>query len=792
MEDAGRKTKHEAMRIDLHRFFKRPELSWFQLLFYLVPPLLAVVAFVTTTIKTDISAFILAGESAEEILLAGEMQSGVLSRRYLLSVGAKRQGEGEVPQKLIRDLRHGLLGIEGVSDIWSPSQQRTAVGELLELYRNHAGSLYSLDPETDLADLFTPQGLQQRASLLKQALLSPQGGMVKAIAERDPLLLTLDAFKDQAGALQQAADPHARYQNLILETTMAGLDVPEQSRIQQAIRHEFAKLNQSWGERFQLDMTGVPVFAVATQSLIKGDIEKVSTLSSIALVALFLLLFRSFNALFQVFSLLLIVILSAILVTQAVFGYVHGMTVAIGSTLVGICIDYPIHAIVHAQTVDPPQRRVVVARIWPSMVLGGMTTLIGYIALGASGYPGFQQIAVYAGTGILLALLLTRFVLPRLVRGQPHRCLNMPLVDYWAHFCRCRRRRLMPILVVALGIAVWGMQSLRWLEDMQQLTPELNYLKDNDKRIRARMVSVEPGRFIMVTAAGSEAALRKTEQVYRVLEELKSRGSLSEYFGLQPWLLSIAQQRYNRQALDDYLTDGNLALWREALEQQGLSRKMLGHFDYPRPEPITLERVWATPVKRLLDSRVIESGQQTVVMVWVADHDYASVKAAFADMPGVQYFSYRELLNNMLSDYTEKAQMLLLTGLGVIVLLLIGRYRSLYKAVQTLLPAVLAAFFIFGIWGLSGALVSFLHLVGFLLAVAICVDYGIFYRENRGGDIGLTYQAMAASMLTSVLAFGCLIAADSASLRTLAGVVAFGVLLGFLLCPIIIGQKQDK
>ncbi len=759
-------------------------------MFYLLPPLLAVIAYMATTVKTDISAFILAGDNAEEILLASEMQSGVLSRRYLLSVGAKQPGG--VPQQFVRQLRARLQGIDGVADVWSPSQQRDVVQELLSLYSKHAGSLYSLEPENDLAKLFTPQGLQDRAALLKQALLSPQASMVKTIVRHDPLLLTLDAFKEQVGTLQQAADPQAQYQNLVLETTMSGLEVPEQSRIQQAIQAEFDGLVQNEGQRFQLEMTGVPIFAVATQNLIKGDIEKVSALSSIALIVLFFLIFRSFNALFQVFSLLLIVILSAILATQATFGYVHGMTIALGSTLVGICIDYPIHAVVHAHTVTAAERYAVVARIWPSMVLGGLTTLIGYVALGSSGYPGFQQIAVYAATGILLALLLTRFVLPGLVKTREQRQLNIPCVGPWARFCRRHRLGLSLLLLAGLGVALWGVQSLRWLEDMQQLTPELNYLKENDKRIRARMVSVEPGRFIMVTGADNETALRKTEQVYRTLQELKRQGGLSEYFGLYPWLLSVGQQLQNRQLLQQYLTEDNLALWREALRQQGLSVKLLGRFDYPQTEPLKPEQVFATPAKRLLDSRVIESEGKTVVMIWIADHDYDLVKATFAGWSGVQYFSYRELLNGMLQDYTEKAEMLLLAGLALIVALLIVRYRSVFKALQTLMPAVMAAFFIFGIWGLSGALISFLHLVGFLLAVAICVDYGIFYQENRGGDIALTYQAMAASMLTSVLAFGCLITADSTSLRTLSGVVAFGVLLGFLLCPIIIRHTPEK
>jgi predicted exporter len=179
-------------------------------------------------------------------------------------------------------------------------------------------------------------------------------------------------------------------------------------------------------------------------------------------------------------------------------------------------------------------------------------------------------------------------------------------------------------------------------------------------------------------------------------------------------------------------------------------------------------------------------------MIWLAEHQPMAVKNALDQIEDAHYFSQRDMLNHMTQDYTNRAKTLLSIGLGLIVVLLIGRYRSLIKAVQTLLPAVLAAFLILAAWSFTGEAVSFLHLVGFLLVVAICVDYGIFYQENRGGDLGLTYQAMAASMLTSALAFGCLVMAESTSLRILASVVAFGVVLGFIFCPLLIKSERSE
>ena len=204
-----------------------------------------------------------------------------------------------------------------------------------------------------------------------------------------------------------------------------------------------------------------------------------------------------------------------------------------------------------------------------------------------------------------------------------------------------------------------------------------------------------------------------------------------------------------------------------------------------------MQQALASPAKYLLENQLIITESQTLLMIWIAQHDPAVLRKVFNGIPGVTYFSQRDLLNQMAADYQSRAQLTLQIGLVIILLLLLFRYRNILTTLRTLLPALIAAVFILAGWSLSQQDISFLHLVGFLLAVAICVDYGIFYQENRSGNIALTYQAMAASMLTSVLAFSCLAAATSASLQLLGQVVALGVVLRFLLCPVIIKPSPN-
>jgi predicted exporter len=97
-----------------------------------------------------------------------------------------------------------------------------------------------------------------------------------------------------------------------------------------------------------------------------------------------------------------------------------------------------------------------------------------------------------------------------------------------------------------------------------------------------------------------------------------------------------------------------------------------------------------------------------------------------------------------------------------------------------------------GLWGLSGAAMGMLHLIGLLLTAAVCVDYGVFFLENRSGNRKRTFQAITVSAITTAAAFASLGAAENPALHALAGTVAPGVLAGFLLCPVILGHTGSR
>ena len=684
-----------------------------------------------------------------------------------------------------------LARIEGVEQVWPANEPPREWIDAVGSYAPYHARLFSLNPMEDGRELFDPAGLSHRAEGLKQALLSPQGGFVKAIAKQDPLLLSLNGFKDLKGQFDRQAELDSSGGALILQSRPAALDSDAHLRLQAAIRASFDSLNQSSGGLFRLSMAGVPVFSAAAHGEISQDVTLVSVVSGVAVAAVFLLLFRSFSALHWVMMVQIASFVVGALVTALVFGTVHSLTLALGGSLIGICTDYPIHVMVHcAKHRNSPLDA---ARLlWPSLVLGGLTTIIGYAALGLTGFPGFEQIAIFALASITVSLGLTRWVLPALLANSSLHVAHLPGIAAWVDFCARRRTLLLGLLAACVVLAGLAVPQTRWMNDMQKLALNMDRLKQQDEAVRSHFAGIEPGRFVLVQADDLETALRRSEAAERRLKQLKQAGILTEYHGLFPWLVSQALQDDNAQVYAQALTPNFQEAWRGALVKAGLSVDKLGQLSPPAAQPLEPKDVLASPVRHILSGQMIEGQKGVALTLWLGEHDPQKLAEGLAGLAGTRYFSQKDQLDRLASLYRDRSLVMLALGIVVMGLFIWLQQRNIAKVLLTLLPTLASILFIFAIWALIKEEVSFLHIIGLLLSVSLCVDYGIFFMDNRGRDSDITYHALASSTLTTLASFGALGLGKTPTLPILALSVSLGVTLGFLLCPLLIQKPSLK
>ena len=741
---------------------------------------LALLAITTTRIHTDITDFFFHGDDADSAFLVNQLQSDELARRYLVGFSYPDLDE-EAGFDFLTAVRQRLEADPDVQRVNSGRPSEAALRQLIQVYAPHHVQLFSLQPEQDFPTLFSTQGLDAQALRVREALLGPDPQLAKSLLHEDPMLLTLN-WLQKLGRSTPRPLTRQGYSVLFVDTRIDATDTAAQARFQQRLQTIFKQLDASLGDAVHMEVTGVPVFAVHIKNAVAQDIQRVSILSAASVALLFLLVFRSGRALLVTALLMLTTLATAVLVTDGVFGYVHGLTLALGTTLIGVCIDYPIHAMVHA---SEAAGAATLQRLWSPMILAGITTVIGYAALAMSGFPGLQQIALFSATGILTALLLTRFALPGLI-AMFHPSLHPRLSANWL-LAEPVTRILRPgILVVAAVVVVAGDSRLHWSSDLNTLSPDLEQLRQRDRSIRTHLVTVEPGRFLLVSGNNIEQALQSAEQLIPRLRQLHDEGVLDAFFPVYPLLASRALQQRNETQWNEILDAAASTHWRQALERHGLNARTFPPLQPERLAPLQPADLKGTSAWPLISSQLVQLGEQTAAIIWLGHHDPGRVRRAVAGIPQVRYFSQKDSITRLATRYREHATTMLLLGMLTILLLLAVRYRSLRRALQVLAPAAASILIVMGAWGLVGVPLGMLHLVGLLLAAAICVDYGIFFADNRVGDRRITFQAIMVSALTSAVSFGALGAAQTPALHALAWTVAPAVLLGFLLCPLML------
>lgn len=734
-------------------------------------------------VETRLTVFFLGQETDAEPLLV-KLQLSSFARRYLVVFEPRSGSRPELPtfaQEFIRRAQ----ALPGVERVWPALQPPVALPGLLAKYAAYAPLIYSLDPDREADQLLSLEALPRRAEGLRRALLSPFGDLLEQIAPHDPLLLIFDAFADWRQRLVPLKISQDEFYPIVLQSRFEPFAIDHQRRLQEALRQAFTEINQSYGRAFQMRVTGVPVFVVAAQNRIQRDVNSVSLASSLGVTTVLLGLFRTWRSLPAILLVLALAIATGTLVTQSSFGYVHALTLALGASLIGVCVDYPIHLLAHCRKDCPPAR--VARRLWPALALGAVTTAIGYLALAATGYPGFQQIAVFAAAGILTALLATRYLLPIWLDGVPTEAPSLPSFNAWFELCRRHRGKMLIGTCLLMLAALGFLPRLQWLTELERLAEIDPQLQREDRQLRARLSDLEPGRAVLVTGPDLETALLRAEATTRTLRQLQAEGKLSSFQGIYPWLVSKALQQANWKHYRAHLTPEFIATWNQKLAAQGLAVAPLT-LRVPTVPPAWLEPEAALGphIEAILSAQICREADRVYLAVWLGPHDPAALAAALADLDGVRYFSQRDRINALAQTYQRRAAVALALGLVVILGVLAWRYRSLSQAFQMLMPSLAGMVLVLASFTALNQPISFFHLLAAALVVAICVDYSIFYTERRAGELLATYRAMGASMLTTITAFAALGLAENLLLKTLAVTVAVGVAVGFLLCPLLI------
>jgi predicted exporter len=377
------------------------------------------------------------------------------------------------------------------------------------------GNRYLLSPTT--VEHFTESGLEKSISDSIDLLASPLGLFIKQVFSHDPTgelvsiiknLNLTDRVKVVDGVWMNGTDNRAL---ILAQTSINGTDTENQERAIRFIQKEAAQLKSNYGDAVTFKMTGSPVFSVKARETIQSQVLIFSTLGLALISCLYLWVFRSFR-LFALGSLpILSGVLAGIASVSIGFDKVHAITIGFGSTLIGEAVDYSIYYFGQAQKPDSDWKR----HFWPTIRLGTLTSITGFLALVSSDFPGLAQLSLFTISGLVGAILVTRYILPCLHSPSLPRSTVLTSIGRWVNIKRnswSNTKYIGYILVLGMAISL-SLGNGAWSNRISDLSPISKSDKALDLQLRSDLGANGSRHLIVTRSTTQESVLEQTEDL---------------------------------------------------------------------------------------------------------------------------------------------------------------------------------------------------------------------------------------------------------------------------------------
>jgi predicted exporter len=726
------------------------------------------------------------GTTATQRLLLTQIRSGLAGRLVLLAL------EGEDPEDLAQASRAFTERLRASGHF--TLVENGALGLMPHDRALVFRSRYLLSPRIG-PDLFSRDSLRAALQQRLDDLRSPLAPVMKDTIPADPTgefvtVLTAWAGQDRPARYRGVwMSPDHSKALLLVETKAAGFDADAQTAIHQDVRQIFGSL-AGQPARLRLLMTGPGVFAVEARQTIETEAWRLSTAAA-AVVLLFL--YASYRSIMLVILSLIPLtagIMAGMLAVQGWFGFIHGITLAFGITLLGVVDDYPIHLFSHLHARAPASA--VIEDIWPTMRLGVLTTAIGFAALLFAGFPALTQLGLFSVTGILTAAAVTRWVLPSFV---PKGFLPRPL---WPAFHRklerlTRMTLVLPALVILACAALLWSHTPLWETELASLSPVSDDKKHLDRQLRDALGAPDVRDLLVIEGQTEEDVLKYGERLDAKLERLRTSGAIAGYDLISRYLPSRRTQQDRQSHLpESVVLMRNLDQALKGLPfSPGLFAPFLAAVESARTQtPLERRAFEGTSVGTKLASLLFEhDGRWTAVVPLrgIADRKQFAAAVASWNLPAVAYLDLKEESNRLMAAYRDRTLLIVACGLFVIgIVLAVGLTSAglLWPILGTLVSALLV---VAAVLNVAGESLSLFHIATFLLVIGLGLDYALFFNRPEGNEEerSRTLYGLLVCSMTTILVFGVLASSQIPVLHAIGMTAAAGSCLCLLFAGIM-------
>lgn len=678
--------------------------------------------------------------------------------------------------------------------------------QLLEFAGSHIPYLMT-DADYRYADslLAIPGFVDQRLRDGRDLLMMPTGGMAAAMMASDPLglfapvmsrlgtLAMSDRFQLVDGHIITADGRHG----LVTFDSPYG---PSETARNGLMKDSLDAIIAAIGDRYptlRISAVGAPLVSVTNARRIKADSLLTMTVAGVLILLLLYLHYRRVSDLLWIAASLGAGWLTALAAMSVVSGSVSLIVLGLGSVVIGIAVNYPLHFLDHLH--ETGDRREALREMVPPLLIGNITTVAAFLSLTWLDARAMRDLGLFGALMLAGTILFVLVFLP-LFAGKPaggKRRLDLD-VDFLP--MRTPRQRRVFAITVALLTVVFGWLSMRTSFDAD--LQNINYMTADQRRDMKMLASTVREAPVYAVAEGrtlDEAMARSR----RLTARLDTVGGGTRIDGPAQMI---------RPDTDGRTWSDFWARHRHAIDTLKASARRLGYAD-DAFEPFL--RMATTPVRTASAAEfepllslmrgvyIVEDSAAVRVVNYVASPHTERVKAAAATADGCYAFTPADMSNQLVTLLSDSFNYIgIVCGLVVFLFLWIS-FGRIELALLSFLPLAVGWVWILGMMELAD--VRF-NIVNVILATfifgqgddyTIFITEGLLYEYKTGQKRLASYKrSVALSGLLMFVGMGCLIFARHPALRSLGEVTVIGmftvVFMAYYLPPVVFGWLTTR
>lgn len=567
---------------------------------------------------------------------------------------------------------------------------------------------------------------------------------------------------------------------LLVRVHSESLDLDIMQRAVEDIRRTFNLIASSTS--VQLEVAGPGIMAVETRASIEQVVTRLSVFMTILLILVFTIAYRNLSLLLLAAVPLLSAVVVALAVTQFVFHEVHGIVLAFGITLLGVCLDYPLHLFSHLRKGEQPSFSL--NKIWPTLFLSGVSSVLAYLALLGSGFEGLSQLAVFAASGLTAALAVTRYMLPYWV--SPDR-VKPRLWSVGINLSSIQKAAL-AILLLCLPVLLITQVEARWETSIDAISPVPESARASDRNLRHDLNLPEVSHVFIKTGDDLEAVLQASENLSQQLVELQDMGVITDTWSPAKILPSASQQRQRQQSLpskQQLSGDLNVVLHDLPFKPEAFKPWIDSVVSSRSLVPLDYDSIMSTPLADALRLGLFLHGD-----MWISTLRISGVQSNvelnnWLDLhPDVKesHVEVKRATEQLLIEYRQST---FHSFLGVVLLLavvILFWTRDIKRTIWILLPVSIGVLCGLAVPLLTGTAINVFHLLALLLVLGMGLDYSLFFNRENGDEFERKQQthAISISALTTSAAFSVLAFSSVPVMVAMGQTVAAGIFMCFV------------